>query len=60
VDIGQNCRLRKVVVDRYCRIPDGTVIGENLQEDAERFYVSPEGVVLVIPDMLGDKKYCEV
>jgi glucose-1-phosphate adenylyltransferase len=60
VEIGQNCRLRKVVVDRYCRIPDGMVIGENLQEDAERFYVSPEGVVLIVPDMLSDKTYCIV
>jgi glucose-1-phosphate adenylyltransferase len=57
VEVGQNCRLRKVVVDRSCRIPDGTVIGENPQEDAERYYVSPDGVVLVIPEMLGDRRH---
>jgi len=56
VEIGKNCRLRKVVVDKFCHIPDGTVIGENPEEDAERFYVSPEGVVLVIPEMLGDRR----
>ena len=56
VEIGKNCRLRKVVIDKFCRIPDGTVIGENPEADAERFYVSPEGVVLVIPEMLGDRR----
>jgi glucose-1-phosphate adenylyltransferase len=55
-EVGKNCRLRKVVVDKFCHIPDGMVIGENLEEDAERFYVSPEGVVLVIPEMLGDRR----
>ncbi len=57
VEIGQNCRLCKVVVDKSCRIPDGTIIGENSENDAERFYVSPDGVVLVIPEMLGDRRH---
>ena len=57
VEVGKNCRLRKVVVDKSCRIPDGTVIGEDPEADAERFYVSPEGVVLVIPEMLGDRRH---
>jgi len=53
VEIGRNCRLKKVVLDKGCKIPDGTVIGENKEDDEKRFYVSPEGVVLVTPDMLG-------
>ncbi|HFE39567.1 MAG TPA: glucose-1-phosphate adenylyltransferase [Gammaproteobacteria bacterium] len=55
VDIGRSCRLKKVVLDKGCHIPDGTVIGEDLKKDAERFHVSPEGVVLVTPDMLGQE-----
>lgn len=55
VHIGDHCRLTKVVVDKGCRIPDGTVIGEDLELDAKRFYVSPGGVVLVTPDMLGEE-----
>jgi len=51
--IGENCQLRKVVVDEGCVIADGTVIGANRQQDEERFYVSPQGVVLVTPEMLG-------
>lgn len=53
VDVGRNCRLTKVILDKGCKIPDGTVIGEDPVEDAKRFHVSPEGVVLVTPDMLG-------
>ncbi len=53
VDIGRHCRIRKAVIDRGCVIPPYTVIGEDLAADAERFYVSEGGVVLVTPDMLG-------
>ena len=47
VSIGRNCRLRNVIVDSGCEIPDGTVIGENPGEDATRYDVSAGGVVLV-------------
>ena len=53
VSIGQNCRLTKVIVDKGCVIPDNTVIGENLEEDKKRFYVTEEGIVLVTLEMLG-------
>ncbi|MDH5217804.1 MAG: glucose-1-phosphate adenylyltransferase [Gammaproteobacteria bacterium] len=55
VIIGNHCRLRKVILDKGCRIPDGTIIGEDLELDAKRFHVSPGGVVLVTPDMLGEE-----
>ena len=53
VEIGQHCRLRRVVVDKGCRIPDGTVIGFDPEQDARRYYVSENGVVVVTPEMLG-------
>jgi glucose-1-phosphate adenylyltransferase len=53
VVIGRNCRISKAIIDKGCSIPEGTVIGENAAEDAARFYVSPGGVVLVTPEMLG-------
>ena len=55
VYIGENCRIRKAVIDKKCEIPAGMVIGENREEDEKRFYVSEEGVVLVIPEMLGQQ-----
>jgi glucose-1-phosphate adenylyltransferase len=58
VKIGKNCRLNKVILDKGCEVPDGTVIGEDLEADAEKFHVSPNGVVLVTPEMLGqDYRY---
>lgn len=53
VTIGQNCRIFHAVIDKACDIPDGTIIGEDEEDDKKRFYVSPNGVVLVTPDMLG-------
>jgi glucose-1-phosphate adenylyltransferase len=55
VEIGRNCRIRKAIIDKNCIIPDGTVIGENLEEDARRFRVSSLGVVLVTRDMLQQR-----
>jgi glucose-1-phosphate adenylyltransferase len=57
VNIGRNCQISKAVIDRGCRIPEGTVIGEDAEADAERFFVSPGGVVLVTPDMLGQVRH---
>lgn len=55
VEIGKNCRIYHAVIDKGCEIPDGTIIGQDNEEDKKRFYVSPNGVVLVTPDMLGQK-----
>ncbi|MCP3867482.1 MAG: glucose-1-phosphate adenylyltransferase [Gammaproteobacteria bacterium] len=53
VVIGRHCRIRKAVIDRGCKIPEGTIIGQDLEADAKRFLVSPGGVVLVTSEMLG-------
>ncbi len=53
VTISRHCRLKNVVIDKGCVIPEGTVIGEDPEQDAKRYYVSPKGVVLVTPEMLG-------
>lgn len=55
VEIGRHCRIRRAVIDKGCKIPDGTVIGYNLEEDAKRFYVTESGIVLVVPEMLGQE-----
>ncbi len=51
--IGRHCRIKKAIIEKDCQVPEGTVIGENPEEDKKRFYVSPGGVTLVTPDMLG-------
>jgi glucose-1-phosphate adenylyltransferase len=47
--------IKKAVIDRGCIIPPDTRIGIDPEEDAERFHVSEGGVVLVTPDMLGQR-----
>ncbi|KPK51914.1 MAG: glucose-1-phosphate adenylyltransferase [Gammaproteobacteria bacterium] len=46
------CRLRRVVIDDNCRIPASSVIGEDHDKDAQRFFVTRDGVVLVTRQML--------
>jgi len=55
VEINQNCRIKRCVIDKGTIIPEGTVIGENRADDEKRFYVSENGIVLVTPEMLGQK-----
>ncbi len=54
-EIGRHCKIRKAVIDKGCKIPPGTIIGEDPVADAERFHVSEGGVVLVTPEMLGQE-----
>jgi glucose-1-phosphate adenylyltransferase len=53
VNIGRNCVLKKVVLDKNCVLPPGTQIGVDPKKDAARFHVSEGGVTLVTPEMLG-------
>ena len=55
VTIGEHSRIRRTIIDKGCHIPPGTEIGYNLEEDKKRFHVSPQGIVLVTPDMLGQE-----
>lgn len=55
VQIGRHCRVHRAVLDRGCVLPVGTVIGEDPQSDAQKYYVSPKGIILVTPEMLGQK-----
>ena len=36
-------------------LPEGTVIGEDREVDARRFRVTPKGITLVTPEMLGQQ-----
>ena len=57
VNIGRHCRITKAIIEKGCEIPEGTIIGEDRAEDEKKFHVSPGGVVLVTPDMLGQKRH---
>ena len=53
VVIGRGARLRKVVIDRACEIPEGLVVGEDPEADARRFERTEGGVVLITREMLA-------
>jgi glucose-1-phosphate adenylyltransferase len=55
VEVERNCRIRRAVIDRGCRVPQGTVIGEDPVADARRFRVTPKGIVLVTAAMFGQE-----
>ncbi|WP_425275447.1 glucose-1-phosphate adenylyltransferase [Sphingomonas faeni] len=50
--IGRGARLSKVVVDRGVEIPDGLIVGEDAESDAQRFRRTDNGVVLVTKSMI--------
>jgi glucose-1-phosphate adenylyltransferase len=50
--IGRNVRLSKVVIDSEVDIPDGLVVGEDPELDAERFRRTAEGVTLITSQMI--------
>jgi len=55
VEIGQHVTLRRTIVDKFCRIPDGFTAGLDLEADAKRFHVTQQGTVLITPEMLGQR-----
>ena len=54
VRIGQNCHIRRAIIDRGAKIADGTQIGIDLEADRGRgFRITENNITLVTPDMLG-------
>jgi glucose-1-phosphate adenylyltransferase len=54
VEVGQKCDIHRAIIDRGAKIPDGTVIGRDHDDDRKRgFRVTKSGLTLVTPDMLG-------
>ncbi len=52
VQIGEHCRLSKVVIDAEVKIPDRLVVGEDPALDAKRFRRSAGGVTLITQPMI--------
>ncbi len=48
VTIGENCKLRRVIVDAHNNIPPNTVIGYDTAEDRERYHVDEASGIVVI------------
>ncbi|MBV8422543.1 MAG: glucose-1-phosphate adenylyltransferase [Hyphomicrobiales bacterium] len=50
--IGRHVRLNKVVIDADVNIPDGLVVGEDPELDAQRFRRTDDGVTLITAPMI--------
>jgi glucose-1-phosphate adenylyltransferase len=53
VRIGRNVVVKRAIIDKRCRIPDGMRIGVDREADTRRFHVTEKGITLVTPEMLG-------
>jgi len=52
-DIGAGSQLKNVLLDNQCRVPPGTIIGEDPGQDARRFHITDGGIAVVNREMLG-------
>ncbi len=48
--IGENAKLKRVIVDRNSSIPNGVEIGYDLEKDKKYFTISDDGIVVVPQD----------
>jgi len=47
VEVGRGARIRRAIVDKYSRIPDGETVGYDLDRDRKRHFVTDEGIVVI-------------
>jgi glucose-1-phosphate adenylyltransferase len=55
VEIGNNVTLRRAIVDKHCRLPDGLTAGVDPEADRKRFHVTERGVTVIVPESLGQR-----
>ena len=48
VNVGRHCRIRRAIIDRHVVLPEGTVIGYDIEADRARYAVSENGIVVVV------------
>ena len=50
VEVGRYAKIKRTIVDKGVFIPPSMRIGYNLEEDARRFFVSKNNIVVVPKD----------
>jgi len=46
-DIGRHAKVRRAILDKNVRVPEGVQIGYNVEEDRKRYHVTESGIVVV-------------
>jgi glucose-1-phosphate adenylyltransferase len=55
VDVGRYCRIRRAIIDKDVKIPQGTTIGYDLDHDRKRgFTISETGIVVIAKAELSE------
>jgi glucose-1-phosphate adenylyltransferase len=60
VDVGRHCRVRRAIIDKDVKIPQGTTIGYDQEHDRRRgFTLTEQGVVVIakaeLPETFADR-----
>jgi glucose-1-phosphate adenylyltransferase len=55
VEIGNNVTLRRAIVDKHCRLPNGLTAGVDPEADRKRFHVTERGVTVIVAESLGQR-----
>ncbi len=50
VNIGRHCRIRRAIIDRDVHIPEGSVIGYDMEEDRRNYFITETGITVVTRD----------
>ncbi len=49
VEIGEGCKINMAIIDKGAKIPPGTEIGYNYEEDKKNYFMDEESSIIVIP-----------
>lgn len=47
VNVGRHAKIKRAIIDKEVNIPQGMVIGYDLEKDKKKFFVSESGIVVV-------------
>jgi glucose-1-phosphate adenylyltransferase len=47
VEVGRYAKIKRAIIDKGVKIPSDMRIGYDIEEDNKRFYVSPNGIVVI-------------
>ena len=59
VDIGRHARVRRAIIDKGVRIPPGTLVGYDPEQDRARGFTVSEGGITVIAKADGVEHFAE-
>ena len=55
VDVGRHCRIRRAIIDKDVKIPQGSTIGYDLEHDRQRgFTITESGIVVIAKAELSE------